>query len=381
MRKSLLLLAMLVSISAMAQNEKPFELKGSFKKIAFPVQKILIYYQSNGNNVTDSVIPKDGKYSFSGKLSEPVLARVRVKYALGADSLPIKVVGGRDLFPVFLSADKITVSSVDSFSNVTVKGSKANDEYKKLVALQKPINDQLTAAYAEYSKATKAKDEAAAKVIEAKIDALDLDNKHIYADYAKANPLSPIALYVVNLSAGWDINPDEVGPLFAALPESARTSASGKNLSDRIEIARKTAVGKPAMDFTQNDTLGVPVSLASFKGKYVLVDFWASWCGPCRKENPNVVKAYNEFKDKNFSIISVSLDQPGAKNKWMDAIHKDNLTWTHVSDLKYWDNDVAKLYGIRAIPQNFLLDPQGNIVAKNLNGETLEKKLSEIITK
>jgi peroxiredoxin len=121
------------------------------------------------------------------------------------------------------------------------------------------------------------------------------------------------------------------------------------------------------------------VSLSSFKGKYVLVDFWASWCGPCRQENPNVVKAFNKFKDKNFTILGVSLDRPNAKDRWLKAIHDDGLAWNHVSDLKYWDNEVAKLYGIRAIPQNLLLDPQGKIIARNLNGEALDKKLEEVI--
>ena len=132
------------------------------------------------------------------------------------------------------------------------------------------------------------------------------------------------------------------------------------------------------MDFTQNDTLGNPVSLSSFKGKYVLVDFWASWCGPCRRENPNVVKTFNAYKDKPFTILSVSLDQPNAKDKWIKAIHDDNLTWTHVSDLQFWNNAVAKQYGIQAIPQNLLLDPQGKIIAKNLRSETLSEKLAEV---
>jgi len=110
-----------------------------------------------------------------------------------------------------------------------------------------------------------------------------------------------------------------------------------------------------------------------------LLDFWASWCGPCRAENPNVVKAFNNYKDKNFTVLSVSLDQPGKKQSWLDAIHKDGLTWTHVSDLKFWDNAVAKEYGIRAIPQNLLLDPTGKIIAKNVRGEELEKTLEEVI--
>ena len=343
------------------------------------MQKVFINYQSNGNNIMDSVEVKDNQYVFTGKVTEPLPARLRIKYVPAADGKPVKIISGRDMLTLFISSDNIKVSSIDSFSNATIKGSKANDEYKKLTALLKPVNDQLNTAYEAYSKASAAKDEASRKALEDKIDALSIDSKKVYGDYAKENPNSPIALYAVNQYAGWDINAEEVGPLFAALPAATQQSASGKNLNDRLEIARKTAIGNYAMEFTQNDTLGTPVSLSSFKGKYLLVDFWASWCGPCRRENPNVVKAFQQFKNKNFHILSVSLDQPGAKEKWMDAIHKDNLTWSHVSDLKYWENDVAKQYGIRAIPQNFLLDPTGKIVAKNLNGEDLQKKLASLI--
>jgi peroxiredoxin len=149
-------------------------------------------------------------------------------------------------------------------------------------------------------------------------------------------------------------------------------------MAAKIEIAKKTGVGKPAIDFTQNDTLGNPVSLSSFRGKYVLIDFWASWCGPCRKENPNLVAAYAKYNNKGFDVLGVSLDQPTGKEKWMKAIHDDKLTWTQVSDLKYWKNDVAVMYGIQAIPQNYLIDPKGIIVGKNLRGDELLDKLEEI---
>jgi len=121
------------------------------------------------------------------------------------------------------------------------------------------------------------------------------------------------------------------------------------------------------------------VQLSSLRGKYLLIDFWASWCGPCRQENPNVVKVFNQYKDKNFHILGVSLDREGQKEKWMKAIHDDKLTWTHVSDLKFWNNAVSRQYGIQAIPQNLLLDPQGKIIAKNLRGEALVKKMQELL--
>ncbi|MBS1620861.1 MAG: TlpA family protein disulfide reductase [Bacteroidetes bacterium] len=138
-------------------------------------------------------------------------------------------------------------------------------------------------------------------------------------------------------------------------------------------------IGKQAPEFTLPDVNGKEVKLSSFKGKFVLVDFWASWCKPCRLENPNVVKAFQQFRNKNFTILGVSLDKPGEKDKWLQAIRDDKLDWTHVSDLKFWNSEVVPLYHIDGIPYNVLVDPEGKIIAESLRGSALEAKLSEVL--
>ena len=158
----------------------------------------------------------------------------------------------------------------------------------------------------------------------------------------------------------------------AKFPAHTALQAVKKNIQAPATQTPATGVRK-APEFSQPDANGKPVSLASFKGKYVLLDFWASWCKPCRMENPNVVKAYNEFKDKNFTVFGVSLDQE--KSAWQEAIQKDGLTWTHASDLKFWNNEAAALYGVQSIPANFLIDPDGNIIAQDLRGEDLTETL------
>ncbi len=167
--------------------------------------------------------------------------------------------------------------------------------------------------------------------------------------------------------------------LFKQLDKSLQQTATGIKTKANLDKFDAVSIGRIAPLFSSTDTAGLTVNLADYRGKYVLIDFWASWCGPCREENPIVVKAYQKYKDKKFEILSVSLDQAGKHDAWLKAIHDDQLTWQHVSDLKYWDNAVAKLYMVRSIPQNFLLDPKGRVIAANLRGHELDKKLAEFI--
>jgi peroxiredoxin len=378
MKKLVFAVLVLASFAANAQEAQDFTVNGTLQNIALPVNKVFYSYRADGVTVRDSVAPTDGKYSFSGKIAEPLMVTIFVRYKNDAQGKPIKMFQPRDYASVFVAPGAVQVSSVDSFSNVKVKGSKAHDAYLSLTEKTKPVNDKMQAASKAYSAAYQAKDSATMKTLDATFDALDLEMKEVYKGYLATNNNSPIAMYALGQMAGWDINPEVVEPIYKALSEPARATPSGKAFAEKIVTAKKTAVGAMAMDFTQNDTLDVPVSLSSFKGKYVLIDFWASWCGPCRQENPNVVKAFQTYNAKGFTVLGVSLDQPGAKDKWIKAIHDDNLTWTQVSDLKYWDNQVAKQYGIQAIPQNFLVDPAGKIIAKNIRGEELSSKLATI---
>lgn len=369
-------LFLLIPVLSIAQAPKEFELKGQLNLIK-PVDWVYLRYVSGEENITDSLQPKNGEFKFKGNITEPVVATLITKFKQQGEDKP-----AREFIQLFLEPSKIELNAKDSMKNNTVKGSSGHADFMALMKQQESYNSQFEALYETYDSLQKAGDKEGVTKTESTINKLnDEMNEAVYGSFVKKYPNSNVALFAVKQYAGWDIDPAKVEPLFNSLPASAKALPSAKALNDRIDIARKTAIGNYAMDFTQNDTLGKAVSLSSFKGKYVLVDFWASWCGPCRRENPNVVKVFNKFKDKNFTILSVSLDRPDAKDKWLAAIHKDGLTWTHVSDLKYWDNAVAKQYGIRAIPQNLLLDPQGKIIAKNLRGEDLDAKLTEIMNK
>jgi peroxiredoxin len=375
--KEIVLTAMaFLPVLAFAQDGK-YTVQGKIGNYNAPA-KVYIEYALNGKNVTDSTTVKDGNFQFTGKIGTPAQAYL-ILNEKGSG-----VGNSRDYKAIYLEKGIIKVTSTDVMTNATIEGPKTNQENARYEAMMKPIYGEEEAIEVKQKAATT--DEAKSelnkeeKVAEAKETALS-------KKFIQDNPDSYISMNALE-SYAYGADYADIAPLYNALSPEVKASASGKEFGDRLPKLKAVALGAMAPVFAEADTSGKTVSLESFRGKYVLVDFWASWCGPCRAENPNVVKAFNRYKGKNFTIIGVSLDGPRgkmdlqkAKQSWLTAIHKDGLNWTQLSDLQFWKSKEAELYAVRGIPQNFLIDPSGKIIAKNLRGDDLEDKLAELFGK
>lgn len=197
----------------------------------------------------------------------------------------------------------------------------------------------------------------------------------LYTTFVKKHPNSLVSIHSINYLL-IDIDYEDVAHLYAGLSPGVQASKGGVFIRQYVAQRRSTEIGKDALSFKQADALGQLIALSDFKGKYVLLDFWASWCIPCRQENPKVLEAYNKYNKKGLEILGISLDDK--RTDWLKAIADDALPWKQVSDLKGWNNEVSVLYSVYSIPQNFLIDPQGKIIAKDLRGPELEAALSKI---
>jgi peroxiredoxin len=387
MKKIMFLISLLlIVIGAVAQPK----LKGDFtvnldvSKVKSKPTLIYCWYNEIVKGVRqqkfDSVAVVDGHATFHGNINEPTEA------FLSQVSLHTKVRQPKgNYFTFYLQPGNLEITSIDSLHNYTMKGGAFTKDYNAYEKLGDYASNASDIEVHIINKLDRKKDSVAyheafkryATIIN---DWTGKTNKDYFIANAK---ITPVALIALRTNIGFIItNPEEADSLYNLLSPGFKVLPSGIQIKDQIEIAKCTNIGRMAMDFSQPDTAGKMISLSSFRGKYVLLDFWASWCGPCRAENPTVVADYNKYKGDKFTILSVSLDRESAKAAWLKAIHEDHLNqWTHVSDLKQFENEAAILYGVKAIPQNFLIDPSGKIIAKNLRGPALTEKLVELFVK
>jgi len=329
---------------------------------------VYLLHRQSDSETPDSARITNGSFTFSGNSSAP-------EYCL----LGIPNNGQRQFrLSFFVEAGHLTITGKkDSLSDAVITGSATQDELKRFLASHKPLDEESENLNKLYKTMQEKKDKRATDSLEKVFDVFEKKEQDFVKTYAQQHPASYIGAFQVYVNFSYNPDAGQLDTIYAALDPKVQDSYYGKKIRNVLDIAKKTAIGKQAPDFSLNNAEGKAISLSSFKGRYVLVDFWASWCGPCRRENPAVVSAYQQYHPKGFDILGVSLDDK--KDAWLAAIKKDNLNWTQVSDLKGWQNSAAELYGIQGIPMNFLLDKEGVIIGKGLRGEDLEKKLSEFV--
>ena len=354
-------------VFCISQTGEGFLIKGNIKGLKDST--VITLLSGNDKTIIASGMVNKDVFTIMGKLKDPTI-------------LQLSFSGYQESTDMFISNEEVTISgNLSEMNTITIIGSATQKDYQQFKDEFNPYFDNLRNLVNIINPEKDVKQRDSMINLYNAYRVTVLNNAKKFSRDKPASVVSSLALFaVMPLFEG----PSELEAVYSKLSASARKGIYAieieKGIADgkqKIENAKVGMVGSQALDFSQKDVDGKAVSLASFRGKYVLVDFWASWCRPCRAENPNVVNAYQNYKNKNFTVLGVSLDQ--AKPNWVAAIAADNLSWTHVSDLQYWNNAVAQLYHIQSIPDNLLIDPNGKIIARGIRGEELQRKLKDLL--
>ena len=373
MKKIFLSLLLQIPVLVFAQNT--FSLKGQFTNLPTSKTIYLIHVEDQGEKL-DSAKVTNGKFEFNISLASPTLAILLLDHT-GTDLTSRN--SPKDFYRFFIEAGNATLSTTDSISKAKLNGLEIFNVHQQLLSSSAPIEEQLVALNKEFLSypEDKRRDPKFTKGFQDRYEALLAQRKEAIAAFILKNPSSYVSLYSLNGDlATEDMSVDLVERTYNVLSDDLKKTALANAILTKLNLAKRTSIGVQAADFEAKTPEQIPIKLSNFKGQYVLIDFWASWCGPCRQENPNVVAAYETFKDKNFTVLGVSIDEK--EDAWVKAVKQDGLVWTQLLDRT---SEIANMYGINAIPKNFLVDPSGKIIAKNLRGAELMATLQEVLGK